>query len=119
MSELTPEQVKELAKYLDEFPPGPPRKDVYGDEEIPDQYWRQLAREVGRVPRAQGRVQYTVEQVEGFAMEELGNRSPSRKLLRDLIKRKKPISQETLISCLQRIRCLGAENVFKKGSEFI
>ncbi len=117
VADLTPEQVEELAKYLDQFPASPPQRDAFGNEVSPDQYWRQLVEALGGLPRPQGRAKYSVEEVEGFAMEELENRSPSRRLLLDLKRRRKPPSLEAFVSCLDGIKCRGAQNVFINGSE--
>ncbi len=117
VADLTPAQLRELSKYLDESPDESPRKDVYGDEVIQDQYWELLVKELGRLPRSKGRVEYSVEQVIDFGSEALRDCSPSLKLLRELVKRRKVPSQQTFISCLERIGCVGAQNVFKKGSK--
>ena len=118
VADLTLEQVNELSIYLDEFPREIKQLDVFGDVVTQDEYWRQLVRELSRLPRGKGRVNYTVVQIEDFASESCQNRSPSRRLLSDLQRARNPPSLESFKACLKRTGCVAAQNVFMNASEW-
>ena len=111
MDLLPGEQLKELAGYLDQFPSAPE-----GDEEQSDEYWRLLINELRNSPTTSRQCNYTNVQIEDFATEALKDRSPSLKLLYDLRVRK--LSFDVFLTCLEKIQCTGAVNMFRATGEF-
>lgn len=102
MKSITPEILRELARYLDEFPSALP---TANDQE----FWRLL---IQQLPRRM----YSKDRIEEFARElQSASGSPSLSLLYDL--RAKGVTLEHFIKCLRDIRCYKALNVFMTTSK--
>ena len=106
-------KLKEVAKYLDGFPPS--SHDNLDEDEGEEQYWGLFVRELKRIPNMSKKFSYTNVQIVEFGEEDLKGRSPSLKLLYDL--KEKKLELESFVYCLQKINCRGALNVFRDASK--
>jgi len=105
-------KLKEVAKYLDDFPPS--SHDNLDEDEGEEQYWGLFVRELKRIPNVSRKFSYTNVQIVEFGEEDLKGRSPSLKLLYDL--QEKKLELESFVYCLQKINCRGALNVFRDAT---
>lgn len=106
-------KLKEVAEYLDGFPPS--SHDNLDEDEREEQYWGLFVRELKQMPNMSKKFSYTNVQIVEFGEEDLKGRSPSLKLLYDL--QEKKLELESFVYCLQKINCRGALNVFRDASK--
>ena len=111
LEEISREKLEEVARYLDKFSDG----HKSGEEE---EFWRLLIKELKKATPASGgkKIRYKTVEVEDFATELLKNESPSLKLLYDL--QRKKLSLDVFVLCLEKIGCVGAQNVFRTAGGF-
>ena len=110
LKDVSDEQLDEVAGYLDKHSDG----HGSGSEE---EFWRLLIKELKRATPASGgkKIRYSMVEVEDFGTELLKDRSPGLKLLKDL--QGKKLSLDVFVSCLEKIECVGAQNVFRTAGE--
>ena len=112
VSDIPRHKLKEVAMYLDGFPPG--SHDNQDEQEREEQYWGLFVKELRRIPNVGKKFSYTNVQIVEFGEEDLKGRSPSLKLLHDLQERK--LELDSFVYCLQKINCRGALNAFRDAS---
>lgn len=124
LSDVTQEQVKEIAAYLDQGPShreldqGPLLElvDLDGNDSISDEYWRKLIKRLAKLDK-----KYTnlldKSYIRSLEKEAWELKSPSLKLLANLQSR--GIQLEMFRSCLEHkeVHCVNALEVLKNGSK--
>ena len=112
LSDVTAEQIKEIAAYLDQGPLGE-LVDSDGNDSLSDEYWRKLIKRLAKLDRKYNLLDKS--SIRSLEKEAWDLKSPSLKLL--AILQNRGLQFEVFRSCLEHkeVQCLNALQVLKNG----